>query len=107
LPQDDARRPIAQQRAAAVDKRVPRLTIKLAPGSPVDTKIMRDDVDIGIASLSIALPENPGEHAVLVRAAGHKERRYPVTLAEGQSQELVVQPGEAEQPVGPSRAASP
>ncbi len=98
LPADDARRPIAQRRAGAVEKRVPRLTIKLPAGAPADTKITRDDVEIGIASLNLALPENPGKHAIVVTASGHAPRTITVNLVEGQSQEIVAEPGEASLP---------
>lgn len=77
---------------AALEKRVPRLTIKLAPGAPTNTKVKRDDIELGEGSLGTALPVNPGEHWVTVVARGRADSRRKVTLKEGQAEEVEVEP---------------
>jgi hypothetical protein len=96
LEASDPRLPTCKERAAAVEKRVPRLALKLRPGSPEGTRVVRDGIEIGPAALGIAIPQEPGAHALLVTAPGHKTREASVTLAEGEVKELVLEPGEAE-----------
>lgn len=93
-PKDD-RLPRVRQRIAAAEKRVPHLTIKLAPSAAPNLTILRDDVLLGTASIGLALPINPGKHVVVVQAPGRADRRYEVRAAEGERQELVVEAGPA------------
>jgi hypothetical protein len=95
LPPGDDRKAIAQARANALDKRVPRLSVTLVPGAPGGTKVLRDDVELGVASLGEKLPVNPGPHAVVVTSPGRGDRRYALTLAEGEVQSVDVEPGSA------------
>lgn len=88
----DKRMGPVKEQIAALEKRVPRLTIKLAPGAPADTKVKRDDVELGEGSLGTALPVNPGEHWVTVVARGRADSRRKVTLKEGQAEEVEVAP---------------
>lgn len=85
--------PVKEQ-IASLEKRVPRLTIKLAPGAPTNTKVKRDDVELGEGSLGTALPVNPGEHWVTVVARGRADVRRKVVLREGHAELLDVSAGE-------------
>jgi hypothetical protein len=96
LEPSDPRLPTCKERAAAVEKRVTRLVLKLRPGSPAGTRVMRDGSEIGPAALGIAIPQEPGEHALLVTAPGHKTRETSLVLAEGEVKELVLDTGELE-----------
>lgn len=91
----DDRLPIARKEWEAVDKRVPRLTIKLAPGAPDGAKVTRDGLELEGASLGVALPVDPGEHEIVVSAPRHKERRFAVTLRERQAKRIDVDVGDA------------
>ncbi len=91
---DDALHAEAARRLAALEKRLPRLTIRLAAGAPADTVVVRDGVKLGAASLGVPLPGDPGAHVVEVQAKGHASKHYDVTLAEGQQSDLEVEPGE-------------
>jgi hypothetical protein len=103
----DERRPAVERRAEAMEKRVPRLFIELASGAPPDTRVTRDSVDLGAASLGVGLPVDPGRHLVIASAPGHLERRYDVEVAEGAAQKLVVEPGEARTAAPAPSAAAP
>lgn len=103
LPKGDARATFAKTRAAAVDKRLPRLSIRLADGAPPGAHVMRDDQDLGAPSLGVALPVDPGEHVVVARADGRIDGRAQVTLAEGETREITVAIG----PATTATAASP
>ncbi|MDB4992669.1 MAG: hypothetical protein JWM74_101 [Myxococcaceae bacterium] len=107
LEASDSRLPACKERAAAVEKRVPRLTLKLRPGSPEGTRVVRDGNEIGPAALGIAIPQEPGAHALLVTAPGHKTRETSVTLAEGEVKELVLDAGELEAVVAPPPVPPP
>ena len=89
----DDRIEIARQRYAAIDARVPRLSISLAVGSPIGTVVKRDDVELAGASLDTPLPVDPGEHVIIVTAVGYAPKTFPVTLAEGEQQIVAVGPG--------------
>lgn len=96
LPPGDARIAVAKQHADALDKRLPKLTVRVAPGAPANTTVERDGVKLDNASLGAALPIDPGQHAIVVKAPGHAPRTFHVTLAEGQSQTLEVAPAVAQ-----------
>lgn len=83
----------AEQRLAALDTRMPRLNIQFAPGVPADAQVYRDDVLLGRVSLSTALPTNPGEHKISVRAPGHEDSKYSIKLNERDSRSLTVDVG--------------
>jgi len=85
----------AKEQIAALEKRVPKLTIKLAPGAPEGARVKRDDVELGDASLGVALPVNPGEHWVVVVAPGRSDSRKRILVTEGKSESLTLQVGDA------------
>ncbi|HEX7670863.1 MAG TPA: hypothetical protein VF395_14810 [Polyangiaceae bacterium] len=93
LPAGDRRKTIAGERQTALEPRLSRLRIVLEPGAPSGARVARDGVSLGTASLGTDLPVNPGGHVVVVEADGRSPRRYPVTLAEGQQQTLMVTAG--------------
>lgn len=93
LAQDDPRREFVVGRAAELKARLPLLTVRLAPGAPADSKVVRDSVELRSASLGLALPIDPGAHRIVVSAAGRAEKRYAVALVEKEQKDLVVEPG--------------
>jgi hypothetical protein len=91
----DARIAYTTEHFDAIDRRVPRLTIRLAANAPADAVVHRDDVALGAASLGTALPVDPGAHAIVAVASHHADGAIvDVTLAEGESKEIVVGPGD-------------
>lgn len=109
LPAGDGRAEMARKKVGELAPRVPKLTVRVAPGSPDDTRVTKDGVELGRASWGVALPVDPGAHVVVAVAPGRAEQRFPVTLAEGKSAELVVRPGEptAAPPPATSSASAP
>jgi hypothetical protein len=106
LPPGDERMALARERAAALEQRVPRLTIVLGSGAPADAKVFRDGVELGRASLGLPLPVDPGQHVITVNAPGRSESRVAVELAESEQRELTVEAGAADSAVGASAADS-
>src|SRR5262245_50073921 len=95
LPVSDQRRTMAEQRVSAVEPRLPRLVIRLAAAAPTESRIERDGVELGAASLGSELPLDPGVHAVRVTAPRREPREYRITLIEGERRALDVEPGSA------------
>jgi hypothetical protein len=94
LPKGDPRIPEVKKRADALEARVPKLVIELAPGAPEDSDVVRDGIRLGKAALGVAIPVDPGPHQVEVSAPGRETKRFDKTLAEGVTEKLVVEPGE-------------
>jgi hypothetical protein len=90
LPRGDERLAPARQRAQALESRLPRLLIRLAPGVPPATKLQCDSTEIGTASLGVPLPVDPGPHLVRAAAAGFAPSTTNVTLAEGETRTIDV-----------------
>lgn len=84
---------LAEEQLAALDKRMPKLIIRLAPGAPEGTNVSRDGTELGAVSLGVALPANPGKHVVVAKADGYAQKRFEVVLAEGAQQAIDVAPG--------------
>lgn len=91
-PQSRAR---AEQRLAAVEKRVAHFTLQLAADAPAGTQVFHDDVPVDAAALGTSVAANPGDHAVVVKASGHEDAKYALKLAEGDNQTLPIAAGPA------------
>ena len=106
LPSGDERTKIASQRAAALEPRLPRLTLSLPPDAPAGTVIVKDGTELGSGSLGVPLPVDPGEHTLVVRAPGYMDERSQVTLAEAESRALMLTLGEPKSELPESREAT-
>ncbi len=95
LPTDDSRLGPMRDRATALEKRVPRLTVRAAPTLPADATLVRDGVAMTRASFDTAIPDDPGDHEIVVTAPEHASRSYKINLKEGEAKEIVVDAGEA------------
>jgi hypothetical protein len=91
LEEKDPRRKQAIAAANELEPRVPRLAVKLAPGT--SGKVFRDGVELASLSLASPLPVNPGHHVIVVRASGRAEASYEVDLREGEQRTIDVAPG--------------
>jgi hypothetical protein len=112
----DERIGVVDKKLTAAAARLPKLELRLAEGAPDGTVVTRDGLALGPASLSLALPVDPGPHKIIVTAPGHAPHEYDVTIAEAATQTLTVEAGAAEQsaPVatkppeaGPAASAPP
>jgi hypothetical protein len=89
-PEDD-RKPIAEERAKALESRLPYVTLKRTAMTPPGVRVRIDGAEIGEASIGIALPMDPGAHELVVQAPGAaEEQRASFTLQEGQHASLPV-----------------
>jgi hypothetical protein len=95
LPPSDERSTLAKARAQALEPRLPKLTVRLAPNAPSNSRVLRDGVELKSASLDTALPVDPGKHLIEVSAPGHAPRVYEFSLDEGEQRTREVAPGKA------------
>jgi hypothetical protein len=107
LPDSDERHGIAAARAAALEKRLPTLVLRLASGAPSTTRVRVGSSEIGSGSFGVPLPLDPGKHTLVIEAPGHAPRTVEVVLAEGSAQTVDVVPGTAIAGPPPSPFASP
>jgi hypothetical protein len=105
LPEKDDRIPFAKERLAELERRVPHLTLLLAPGAPPETSVTLDGADIPSASLGLARAVDPGDHTVVVRAPGSADQNLTVTVREAESRQLLV--GSSVKGETPARAPEP
>ena len=96
LAEGDDRLPVAQKRLAALEPRVPRLTMVLAPRAPRTTRVKEGDTEYAEGSFGVALPIDPGPHHLMVSAPGYHPRRIDVALEPGETAEVSVSPGSLE-----------
>jgi hypothetical protein len=95
VPESDERRAIAASRAAALEPRLPKLTLRLAPGAPPNTAVRLGNVPLGPGSFGVPLPLDPGTHRLVVEAPGHPPKTVEVVLAEGSRVTADLAPGPA------------
>jgi hypothetical protein len=104
LPAGDERIAIATSRASAIEPRLPKLALKAAGALPPGTVVLRDGVEMGSASFEIALPVDPGEHTIVVKAPNHVDRQFTATATTGKTSEVVLDVGPAAPAPPPSTA---
>jgi tetratricopeptide (TPR) repeat protein len=90
---NDDRLQLATDKLAAIDARVPRLTVALSAGAPPSTVVQRDGVLLEGASLDNALPVDPGHHVIVASADGYEAKSFTVDLKESEKQRIEVAPG--------------
>ncbi len=101
LPASDPRRAIAETRASALERRMPKLRILLV--SQVPATVTRDDAVVPGSELGVLAVVDPGRHTIVVTSPGRQDRRYEITTADGQDVELTVSPS----PAPPNAALAP
>jgi hypothetical protein len=102
---DDPRRATVVGRRDAIDARVPRLTLRFAPGVPPGTTVRRDDVELPTSLMNVAVPVDPGEHVLETSAPGRVPARQTVRLVEGAREAVLLGVGTATPPA-PSPSSS-
>lgn len=85
---DQQRIDIAQARIAAIEPRLPKLTIK-APKVPLASLIVtRDDAPLDIAVLGAPIYVDPGQHTITASAPGYKPFTTTISIKESETQEV-------------------
>jgi hypothetical protein len=106
LPAGDSRVPIIKQRIRKLEPRLPKLLLTLVDGAPKETTVREGETTLGDAgSYGVPLPLDPGAHHLAVKAPGRSTKTLDVTLAEGKTETVEVEPGPAK--VSPSLPDKP
>jgi hypothetical protein len=92
LPSTDERQSFAAQRAAALEPRLSRLTVRASTSFPSGITVWRDEVELERASLDVALIVDPGVHTVLVSKGDSVLYRVEVEVGDGQSRLVMAEP---------------
>ncbi len=101
-----AREKVSREQLAALEPRVPKLTISVAEGTPEDAKIFLGKLELGRPSLGTALPIDPGKHLVRLELSGRAPSELELTLAEGETKsvELSLAQPTSEEAAPPARS---
>jgi hypothetical protein len=89
----DSRLEGVKRRMDAIEPKLSRLTVKLAPGTPSDAAITRDGQPLGPASVGVALPIDRGTHTIAVSAARHEPNEIKLEIGIAESKTVVVEAG--------------
>ena len=106
----DERADYARQRSFALERRAPKLVLRLHASTPTGTTVERDGVAVGATQLGTPIVVDAGEHRLVVRAPGRSESRGSVLVAAGESREIELTagmpiPGATTAPAGPATQA--
>jgi hypothetical protein len=103
----DKRADIARGRAQALEPKLDRLTIAVAPTVPLaGLQILRDGAVVAPEEWGIAVPVDPGDHVVVVSAPGHAQRTLPAHLAP-ENQSVTVRIDRLDDAPAPAVATAP
>lgn len=80
----------AKSEAAALDARVPRLTIVLPKEQPTGLLVSIDGKNLPLSALSAPLELDPGKHTILVSAPGYTDFSFFSVLAEAEARSVEV-----------------
>ncbi len=110
LPKGDDRLPYTQQRVAALDRRVPHVIVRLPPGAPPGSRVLRGSIEIGPAALGVPLAVDPGPLALTLLVPGQPPATLNLVLDEGMTRDIVLELHTAPpvaSPAAPAVASSP
>ncbi|MGD0528276.1 MAG: hypothetical protein ABSE49_24285 [Polyangiaceae bacterium] len=94
FPRGDSRRSIALAREAQIDKRIVRLTLRLAPSAPPEAVVHKGDAIVPASSLGSPMLVDPGDVTLVVVAPGRVDRPYTLRLHDGDQVEQTLEAGD-------------
>lgn len=99
-------RKAAIEEQAALEPRVPKLTIVVKGGVAGATVVTLDGDDVARERLGVPMPADPGAHVIAARAPGWNDAEVTVKLAEGASETATIELVPARDPGAPAGHAS-
>jgi hypothetical protein len=81
----------AQKHVAELSAVVPRLIVRLSAKSSAGATVERNGIALGAPSLGVALPVDPGEHVLVVRAPDGSSASKTLRLAPGESRKVTLE----------------
>jgi hypothetical protein len=82
---------ISAQQLAAMESKVPRLTLTLPPDTPPGTVVKRDGVVVEASTFGQAVPVDPGEHVITAELPGKPAHEVRRTIALSEQVRMVVE----------------
>ncbi|HVK68528.1 MAG TPA: PEGA domain-containing protein [Polyangium sp.] len=80
----------AREAIAALELRVGRLDIHIAPAAPPALSVRVDGAEVPQAALGLPRIVDPGEHTIVVRAQGYREATTRAKVGEGEQKAITV-----------------
>jgi hypothetical protein len=96
----------AQQDLAALQQRIPRLTIRVEGANSKDVALKIDDVEVPSTLIGVERFANPGQRQIVARV-GVAEVRQQATLVEGEHKEILLKFAQTATTVAPVAAPLP
>jgi hypothetical protein len=90
MPPNDDRLPAARDRAAALSRKLPRLSVEVPREAGLVVRI--DAIDFDAAAVPSELPLDPGDHVITVSGPDREPRSLQVKLAEGERRSVAIAP---------------
>jgi hypothetical protein len=81
---------VSREQVARLRPDVPQLAISLAASAPAATTVTRDGSVLGVPSLGVPLPVDPGEHVIIARTPDGVEHETRTTVARGERKRVVA-----------------
>jgi hypothetical protein len=90
LEPSDERVAVAGEHLRAIEPRVPRLRLRMAPRIPPSAQVTLDGTPVSTSSLETTMPVNPGAHEIVLAIPGRPEQRHTIVVKEREQQEVVL-----------------
>lgn len=100
----------AAARRQALEKRIPRVTLKLPSDAPASTLVVRTPPDGGNpvqVVVGVPLPVDPGKHVISTEVPGRPRVDKSFTVNEGETKLVELEVARAELSLQPTRKATP
>jgi hypothetical protein len=89
----DERLPIARGKVAAIEQRLPRVTLVAALDLPKGTELTLDGAPLPPAMLGVEAPLDPGRHSVKISAPERADVEISIELTEGERRRVDLKAG--------------
>jgi hypothetical protein len=94
IPKGDSRVAIARKVIADLEPKLPRLRITIA-GTPANSTVTLDGVELRAASLGTYIPIDPGAHVVTVSTPGRETSEKPIRIEVAERMDVELSAGES------------
>lgn len=98
---------VSKTEHAALEKVVPELTLKLPANAPANTVVKLDGKRFDAPSLGVALPVDPGAHAITTQAPGAPTHTQHISIKKGERKSITLVVALAPTPPATHPAAPP
>jgi hypothetical protein len=78
------------ERVAELDRRIPRLSLRIQDSPPPDVRVTVDGAPVPVSTTARSLELDPGDHVILATAQGSKPSEEHVVLAESEPEAVHI-----------------